>query len=167
HAWREEEGAGAAVLSGVVSVDAAASRLVDSPACECARDLLHVLLRVAAVNAQRVQLHQLARVVFVDAALRALLLLWSLLRRLPLLLLLSRRLCLTARTRLRVAHARAAEDAARSHLPGASDVALLTTEESAIHLRVGADALEVVEVEEHRRTLRRRFEEVAEVAERG
>ena len=33
-------------------------------------------------------------------------------------------------------------------------------------LRVGADALEVVEVEEHRRTLGSRFEEVAEVAER-
>ena len=72
-ARREEEGAGAAVLSGVVAVDAAAARLVDSPSGERARDLLYVLLCVAAVNAQRVQLHQLARVVLVDAVLLSLL----------------------------------------------------------------------------------------------
>src|SRR5205085_759422 len=99
-ARREEEGAGAAVLSGVVAVDAAAARLVDSPAGERARNLLHVLLRVAAVNAQRVQLHQLACVVLVDAALLSLL--WSLLRRLS-LLLLPRHLCLTTRARFAVA----------------------------------------------------------------
>ena len=38
---------------------------VDGPAGERARDLDHVLLRIAAVDAERVQLHQLARVVLV------------------------------------------------------------------------------------------------------
>ena len=40
----------------------------DSPAGEDLRELLHVLLRVAAVDAERVQLEQLACVVFVEAA---------------------------------------------------------------------------------------------------
>ena len=48
---------------------AAAARLHNRPAGEAARDLLNVLLRVAAFDAQRVQLHQLARVVFIDAGL--------------------------------------------------------------------------------------------------
>ncbi len=39
----------------------------DRPARKRARDLLHVLLRVAAFDAERVQLHQLARVVLVEA----------------------------------------------------------------------------------------------------
>src|SRR5205085_12091977 len=42
---------------------------VNRPAGEAARDLLNVLLRVATLDAQRVQLHQLARVVLVDVAL--------------------------------------------------------------------------------------------------
>ena len=41
---------------------------VDADAGEHARELLHVLLRVAAVHAEGVQLHQLARVVLVDMA---------------------------------------------------------------------------------------------------
>ena len=41
---------------------------VDAPAGEAAGDFLHVLLRVAAVDAERVQFHDLAGVVFVDAA---------------------------------------------------------------------------------------------------
>ena len=39
---------------------AAAARLIDGPSREDARHFLHVLLRVAAVHAERVQLHQLA-----------------------------------------------------------------------------------------------------------
>ena len=46
-----------------------APRLCDGPAGEAARHFDHVLLRVAAVDAERVQLHQLAAVIFVQAAL--------------------------------------------------------------------------------------------------
>ena len=53
---------------------AALLRAIDRPARQDARDFDHVLLRVAAVHAERVQLHQLARVVLVQAALRPLLL---------------------------------------------------------------------------------------------
>ena len=52
---------------------AALLRPIDRPAREDARHLDDVLLRVAAVDAERVQLHQLARVVLVEAALRPLL----------------------------------------------------------------------------------------------
>ena len=45
---------------------AALPRVVDRPPREGARDLGHVLLRVAAVHAERVQLHQLAAVVLVE-----------------------------------------------------------------------------------------------------
>src|SRR5690348_5824026 len=41
---------------------------IDGPAGERAGDVDHVLLRVAAVHAERVQLEQLAPVVFVEAA---------------------------------------------------------------------------------------------------
>ena len=41
---------------------------VDPDAGEHARELLHVLLRVAAMHPQRVQLHQFARVVLVDVS---------------------------------------------------------------------------------------------------
>ena len=47
---------------------AAYSRIADRPAGERPRHLGDVLLRVAAVDAERVQLHQLARVVFVEPA---------------------------------------------------------------------------------------------------
>ena len=40
----------------------------DGPTRETARDFLHVLLRIAAVDAERVQLHQLTRIVFINAA---------------------------------------------------------------------------------------------------
>ena len=45
------------------------ARSADGPAREDLRELLHVLLRVAAVDAERVQLQQFARVVLVEAAL--------------------------------------------------------------------------------------------------
>ncbi len=44
-------------------------RRVDGPPSEAAGRLAHVLLRVAAVDAQRVQLEQLARVVFIQPQL--------------------------------------------------------------------------------------------------
>ena len=47
---------------------AAAARRKDGPASETTRNFLHVFLCVAAVNAERVQLHQFARVVLIDAA---------------------------------------------------------------------------------------------------
>ena len=57
-----------------------AARSNDGPTREAARDFLHVLLRVTAVDAEGMQLHQLACVIFVDAA-SLLLLLRSLLLR--------------------------------------------------------------------------------------
>src|ERR1700686_3940858 len=47
---------------------ASAARLKDGPASEATRNFLHVFLCVSAINAERVQFHQLARVIFVDAA---------------------------------------------------------------------------------------------------
>src|SRR5262245_3248529 len=44
-------------------------RLVDRPTGEAARHLQHILLRVAAINAHRVQLHELTGVILVDAGL--------------------------------------------------------------------------------------------------
>src|SRR5262249_30863676 len=52
---------------------AAVAWLIDRPAGERARDIDDVGLRVAAVHAERVQLHQLAAVVLVEAALLLLL----------------------------------------------------------------------------------------------
>ncbi len=49
----------------VVEESAAAPRLQDGPAGEAARHFGDVLLRVAAVHAERVQLHQLAAIVFI------------------------------------------------------------------------------------------------------
>src|SRR3712207_5913736 len=54
--------------AAVLRVVREAARVEDRPAGEATRDLLHVLLRVSAVYSERVQLHQLARVVLVDAA---------------------------------------------------------------------------------------------------
>ena len=54
----------------VVKEIAALARLANGPAREAARHFRDVLLRVAAVDAERVQLHQLARVVFVQPAHR-------------------------------------------------------------------------------------------------
>ena len=73
----EEEGAGIAACS--FSLDrihcrSATARLEDGPTGKAARDFLHIFLRVTTIDAERVQLHQLARVVFVDATSRSLLL---------------------------------------------------------------------------------------------
>jgi hypothetical protein len=53
----------------VVEEAAAFTRLLNAPAGEAARHFGDVFLRVAAVHAERVQLHQLAPVVLVQAAL--------------------------------------------------------------------------------------------------
>ncbi len=45
-----------------------AGLLVNRPARKAARDFLHVLLSVAAIDAERMQLHDLAGVILVDAA---------------------------------------------------------------------------------------------------
>src|SRR5207253_7071356 len=45
--------------------------LLNGPATEATRDFLYVLLCVSAVDAERVQLHQLARIIFVEAAVDA------------------------------------------------------------------------------------------------
>ena len=103
------------------AVDCACSRrvagpadAVDGPSGQDLRQLLHVLLGVAAVDAERVQLEQLARVVLVQAA------------------------------------------------PLAVAVAALTRARAA---GGGADRLEVIEVGEHRRMLRRRQHHVLEAAQ--
>ena len=105
----------AVVQARVEDVAAALARIADRPAGERARDLGHVLLRVAAVDAQRVQLHQLAAVVLVQP----------------------------------------------SFLPVARPSSGSRARTSGV--RIGAHP--VVEIEQHRRTLRRRFEQIAELAE--
>src|SRR5438093_3939820 len=47
---------------------AATPRLENGPAREAAGNFLHILLGVAAINPKRMQLHQFAGVVFIDAA---------------------------------------------------------------------------------------------------
>src|SRR5262249_60526355 len=57
----------AGIVEARIEPEAAAKpRVLDRPPREGARDLGHVLLRVAAVHAERVQLHQLAAVVLVE-----------------------------------------------------------------------------------------------------
>src|SRR5688572_6474770 len=46
----------------------APTRLKDGPTSKTTSDFLHVFLCVAAIDAERVQLHQLSRIVFVDTA---------------------------------------------------------------------------------------------------
>ncbi len=147
-------------VAGQAHADVAA-RVCDSPAGEGARDFLHVPLRVAAFDAERVQLHQLARVVLVDAAARSLLL-----RALLLHLAL-----LAAHTGV-VGFAHAAP----VHPPFVAAFVIVAAAGRVHHppqalpsagaARVRIDALEVVEVEEHGGAFRGRFEQVAEVAER-
>src|SRR5437764_1371448 len=78
HASIEEERAGLAschLAQHPIHGYAATARLEDGPTSEATRDFLHVFLRVTTINSEGMQLHQLARVVFVDAT--SLLLLWS------------------------------------------------------------------------------------------
>src|SRR4029079_8240563 len=81
-----------------------AARLEDGPTRKTTRHFLHIFLRVAAIDSERVQFHQLTRVILVDTAT---LLLWS---------------------------------------------------ETTTSIGVGTDALKVIEVKQHRRTLRCGFE---------
>ena len=114
-------------MRGVEAEAAALPRLLDRPAGERARDLGDVLLRVAAVDAERVQLHQLAAVVLVQAL---------------------------RRVRVRGAEARHREARRRT-----------MSQRCRASMRPSDRAHPVVEIEEHRRALRRRAEQVAELAE--
>ena len=63
-----EDFLGAGLVAALVELEAAAAlRAVDGPAGEDARHLGDVRLGVAAVDAEGVQLHQFASVVFVEA----------------------------------------------------------------------------------------------------
>src|SRR6267143_4582816 len=63
-----EELLGAEIVPPRIEARELAGSEVEAPAREDARERLDVALRVAAVDAERVQLHQLARVVLVEAA---------------------------------------------------------------------------------------------------
>ena len=136
--------------SGVVhlwSEDEAATlgRWHDRPAGECASDVDHVLLGVSAVHSERVQFKQFASVVLIQPLTLALLL----------LLLWPRHGADPAEYRSDPPTAeRSATDARKA----------LRTLES----RLGrvSHAARVVEIEEHRRTFRDGFQEIAEFSER-
>src|ERR1051325_4090580 len=120
-----------------------AARVDDRPARKAARNLLHVLLRIAAVNAQRVQLHQLARIILINAAPLTLLLLRS-----GLLLLgrtLRRVLSGSAGPRVcsSAAHHLIGEEAAQSALRAWAQTSARPS--SSIRAR----ALKIVEIEKH------------------
>ena len=105
----------------------------DAPTGQRSRHLDDVMLRVAAVHAQRVQLHQLAGVVLVETA--------------PLS---------GARRRLEARRRKSASAATPpSTIPGER------------RMRAVGLALPVVEIEEHRRTVRDRAEQIAELAQRA
>src|SRR4051812_18803932 len=57
------------VRSRVEAVAATLKRIADRPPCECARDRDNIRLCVAAIDAERVELHQLTRVVLVQPPL--------------------------------------------------------------------------------------------------
>src|SRR6185503_2951306 len=88
-----------------------AAWLEDGPTRKTSRDFLHVFLRVATIDAECVQFHQLARVVLIDTASLSLWLLFC--------------------------------------------TQLLQQTTSAIRIRVWTDTLKVIEIEQHRRALRR------------
>ena len=126
---------------------ARAARGEDGPAGKAARNFLNIFLRVAAVNAECVQFHQLARVVFIDAPslLPLLLRVWWLL--------------LSLLSGVWILLPQAAERSA----------ALLvgpTLARSRAQLGVGTNALEIVEVEKHRRTLRGCQQQIGKLANR-
>src|SRR5438128_7611074 len=53
--------------SGTINKQSLLVRFLNRPTRKATRDFLHVLLRITAVDAERMQLHQLARVIFVEA----------------------------------------------------------------------------------------------------
>ena len=135
---------------------------VERPSGERARDFLHVLLRVAAVDAERVQLHQLARIVLVEAALR--LLLQALHQLLRALRALRSAIARAPRAATAARAADAAETGRRAIESAAATASAVARDERG--LRAVGRALPVVEEEQHRRTLRHRAEQIAELAER-
>ena len=117
-----------------------ATRLVNCPSGEAARHLGHVFLRVAAVHAQRVQLHQLARVILIQPALISFLRL------------------------LRIRHRRrpAPPHSPRSVAPSLAHGAF----RSDALRRARVRAQPVVQVKQHRRALRRAFQQSLEFTQR-
>ena len=113
--------------------------LLDRPARERARDFDDVLLRIAAIDAKRVQLHQLAPVVLVEPAL----------------------LPLRPRSGSAASSGIGRRPRPRRRAPGD----MPRSSRSRLVVRVGIRALPVVEIEEHRRALRGRAEQIAELAE--
>src|SRR5260370_41586139 len=59
------------VQTGTAEKQSLLVRLLNRPSGKATRDLLNVILRVAAVHTQRMQLHQLPRVVFVESAVNS------------------------------------------------------------------------------------------------
>ena len=66
------EALAAGVMPPVGKAKTFAARQIDRPARQNAGQLMHIALRVAAANAQRVQFHQFTRIVFVQATVAAL-----------------------------------------------------------------------------------------------
>src|SRR5437867_5531042 len=64
----------AATVHPCVRGDSGSARRNNRPSGKTPRYFLHIFLRIPAIDAQRVQLHQLARVIFIDAAALLLLL---------------------------------------------------------------------------------------------
>ncbi len=120
---------------------------LDRPAREGARDVDHVLLCVSTVDAQRVQLEQLAAVVLIQPLALSLLLLLLL----PLSLLPGPH----------DSHDAAKSASAERPSPGELVLCIERRPTAVSH------AARVVQIEEHRRALRNRFEQVAEFPERA
>src|SRR5207248_7554144 len=110
----------------------------DRPSRKAARNFLHVFLRVATVYTERVQLHQFARVVFIDAA-TLLLLLRSLLLR-----VVNHRDGTFAQQLLQTIRAWS--------LPR--------------RLSIRTHTLKIIEIKKHRRTLRISQQQIVELAQR-
>ena len=120
-----------------------ALRRANRPAGEALGYLEHVLLSIAGIDAQGMQFHQLAAVIFVEAAV---------------LILLSLRLPL--RPGIRARHARGESKAAATESTAHPAARLLLLLHALEGLRV--HTLPIVEVKQHSGTLRRGLQQIAE-----
>src|SRR5271167_3115722 len=133
------------MLTRPVNKTSTLARLVDGPTGEDARHLGHILLGVATVDAEGVQLHQLTSVVLVESAATFLLIVLPV----GLLLLRSWRARHGITAPKRTIHSRI--------LPASGNPAR--------RVRVRTLALPVVKIEQHRRALCRRDQQVLEFAQ--
>src|SRR4029079_2457613 len=152
------------LLAGVVDIrveEELAGLPLERPSGQRTRYFLDVLLRVPAVDAERMKLHQLASIVLVETAAR------------PLLQLLHQTLALF---RCRVLETLASCRRKLTHLTGETNSAGTTRDDAGSSITAAArrresrlsavrSALPVVEKEEHRRTLRDRPKQVAELTQ--